>query len=77
MLIKRVAVEQELSDLRLMLTQRGYEVVNPGDARQVDALIITGMDRNVMGMQDINVESMVIDASGQTPEEIFKKLERF
>ena len=34
MLIKRVAVEQELSDLRLMLTQRGYEVVNPGDTHR-------------------------------------------
>jgi hypothetical protein len=76
-LIKRVAVEEELTDLRLMLTQRGYEVVKPGDARQADALIITGMDRNVMGMQDINVESLVIDASGRTPEEIFEKLEKF
>lgn len=76
-MIKRVAVEEELSDLRLMLTQRGYEVLNPGDARQVDALIITGIDRNVMGMQDINTESIVIDASGRTPEEIFEKLERF
>ena len=76
-MIKRVAVEEELTDLRLMLTQRGYEVVKPGDARQADPLIITGVDRNVMGMQDINVESMVIDASGRTPEEIFEKLERF
>jgi len=75
-LIKRVAVEEELSELRLMLAQRGYEVVNPGE-RHVDALIITGMDRNVMGMQDPHVESMVIDASGRTPEEIFEKLERF
>lgn len=72
---KVVAVEEGLSgSIRDALKNEGYIVVRPGTGGRIDATIITGMDRNLMGMQDITGRSVVIDASGKTPEEIVNDL---
>lgn len=72
---KVIAVEESLSGtLKSALEREGYTVVRPGTAGRVDATVITGMDRNVMGMQDIAGGPVIIDASGKTAEEILKDL---
>lgn len=73
---KRVAIEEDLSDLRSILYQKGYEVLSPSNASNADAVIVTGLDRNVMNMQEISAKARVIDASGRTPEEVLARLEK-
>jgi hypothetical protein len=72
---KIVAVEEGLSSLiKETLAKEGYEVVKPGGSNKVDATIVTGMDMNVMGMQDISNKQTVIDARGKTADQIIKDL---
>ncbi len=73
--MKKVAVDEGLpSVLREMLKSEGYEVVSPCRGQNVDAIITTGLDNNVMNMQDIKDTATVIDASGKTPEDIVRRL---
>ncbi|MDA8234711.1 MAG: YkuS family protein [Clostridia bacterium] len=79
---KRVAVETGLSDVREMLNQKGYEVVNldPISASGTEfincqAFVITGMDKNMGGFQDIHTKAPVIDASGLTPQDILNQIQ--
>lgn len=73
--MKKVAVDEGLPPvLREMLKREGYEVVSPYRGQNVDAIITTGLDNNVMNMQDIKNTAPVIDASGKTPEDIVRRL---
>lgn len=72
---KVIAVEEGLSNsIKEALEKEGYTVVKPVTGANVDATIISGMDDNVMGMQDITGKSSVIEASGKTAEEILRDL---
>lgn len=72
---KVVAVEEGLlGSIKSILEKEGYKVVKPGATGKIDAAIVTGMDMNVMGMQDITDKSTVIDASGKTAEQILRDL---
>lgn len=72
---KVIAVEEGLSNsIKAALEKEGYNVVKPGTGGKVDATIVTGMDDNVMGMQDIAGKSVVIEASGKTANEILSDL---
>lgn len=71
--MKKVGIEQSLSDVRAVLEQKGYELVDlktEQDAANCDCCVITGQDRNVMGMMDTQTNSAVIDAHGKTVEEV-------
>ncbi len=73
--MKKVAVDGGLPQvLRETLEKEGYEVVGPYRGQDVDAIITTGLDNNVMNMQDVKVTAPVIDASGKTPEDIIRRL---
>lgn len=73
--MKKVALDEGLSSiLGEMLKREGYEVVSPYRGQDVDAIVTTGIDNNVMGIMDIKDTAPVIDASGKTPEEIIKRL---
>lgn len=73
--MRKIAVEEGLSSsIKDILKKEGYEVVSPIRGQNVDAVIITGLDNNVMNMQDISTKAPVIDASGRTPEEIVQRL---
>lgn len=73
--MKKVALDEDLpSGLGDMLRREGYQVVSPYRGQNVDAIIVTGIDNNVMNMQDIKDTAPVIDASGKTPEDIIKRL---
>lgn len=73
--MRKVAVEEGVSNsLRETLKGEGYQVVSPYRGQDVDAIIISGLDNNVMNMQDITSQAAVIDASGKTAEEIIQRL---
>lgn len=73
-----VAIEKNLSQIVDVLEAQGYEVVNIDDADldSVDAIVVSGTDVNLMGMQDRMAEVPVISAAGKTSEEILQELDR-
>lgn len=79
---KRVAVSDSLTPVKQLLNREGYQVVNlESDARlsgkgmgDFDAVVVSGIDDNMMGMQDISGGGVVIVAAGKRPEEIVEEL---
>ncbi len=73
MRMARVAVEKSLSQIRKMLCDNGYDVVDLGNWQQVvDAIVITGQDINVLGDQNKTITgASVINAEGMTADEVF------
>ena len=79
----KIAVESQLSNIKSFLADKGYDVYefqhNAGGQNVfngVDAVIISGMDQNYLGMHDIKTEALVIEASGMSPQQIFDSLEQ-
>ncbi|MBA4495139.1 YkuS family protein [Paenactinomyces guangxiensis] len=80
--MNRIAVEPNLSPIREFLSQQGYQV-EPLDASNIQnaqnnysAIVISGMDVNLMGMQDIVQNCPVINAHGLTPEQVHERLQQ-
>lgn len=73
-----VAVEKNLSHISEVLEESGYEVVPLDQANLdvVDAVVVSGMDNNLMNMQDILTEVAVINAAGKSPADILEELAR-
>lgn len=67
-----VAVEEELGNVRSALEEAGYRVVgmNPADLRRAQAVVVSGMDVNMLQQEDIRTDVPVINAAGRSAEEI-------
>lgn len=76
---KIVAVNEELKGLKEALASQGYDVVGleKGDVDKADAVVITGMEQNLMGMEDTKSRVPVINAAGKTDEEIVRRINEF
>ncbi|TCS83992.1 uncharacterized protein UPF0180 [Tepidibacillus fermentans] len=70
----RIAVEQSLQSVKQYLQSKGHDVVDLNQNTQADAFVITGQDKDVMGMQDVTTKSTVINAKGLTPEEVYQMI---
>ena len=70
----KVAVEKHLSDVKQILEQNGYEVVGMDSATNCSCCVISGQDKNVMGMADTATEAPVINAEGLTAQEILDRV---
>jgi len=61
------------------LSERGYEVenINFTDAEEISSLVddVSGLDSNMLGIEDTETDAIIIDASGMTPEEVYDELE--
>lgn len=73
-----IALEDGLLPFEKILAENGYRIVALPDAGQerIDAAVISGLDQNVMNMQDISMSVPVINADGLTPEELLEEVER-
>ncbi len=49
-------------------------MVSPDTGGKIDATIVTGMDDNMMGMQDIKERSIVLESAGKTEDQIIDEL---
>lgn len=67
---KKVAVDDSLLNVKKLLTREGFEVIDNSAYGDASAVVVTGLDNNMMNTQKINTEAPVIDASGKSPEEI-------
>ncbi|WP_088070920.1 YkuS family protein [Gottfriedia luciferensis] len=74
----RIGVEQSLTNVQDALRSAGHDVVElkqESDANGCDCCVVTGMDSNVMGMQNVATQGSVIEASGLTAEEVCQQVE--
>jgi AmiR/NasT family two-component response regulator len=73
-----IAVEKNLTRFAEMLESEGYEVVELSQANldDVDAVLVSGSDINLLNMQDTLTEVPVINTSGKTTAEVIAELER-
>ncbi|MDQ1145477.1 MAG: YkuS family protein [Bacillus sp. (in: firmicutes)] len=74
----KVGVEQSLTNIQQVLREKGYDVVElkqESDAQNCDCCVVTGLDSNVMGMQDTLTKGSVIDANGMSADEVCQQVE--
>lgn len=75
----RVGVEQSLTNISEALREKGYDVVElrqESDAQGCEFCVVSGLDTNVMGMQDVSIQGSVIEANGLTADEVLRQIEQ-
>lgn len=73
-----VAVERNLTNISDVLEESGYDVVPLDEAnlQLVDAVVVNGMDNNLLNDQQTSTEVSVINAAGKSPADILEELAR-
>ncbi|MDQ0197740.1 YkuS family protein [Neobacillus ginsengisoli] len=74
----KIGVEQSLTNIQQALREKGYDVVelkHESDAQNCDCCVVTGLDSNMMGMQDTVTKGAVIDANGMSADEVCQQVE--
>jgi hypothetical protein len=75
----KVAIEQTLGNVRSLLEENQFEVVDLDLTQQaqspdVSCYIISGQDKDVMGIADIQADLPVINARGMTETEVLQQV---
>lgn len=80
---KRIAIESTLGNFRDYLTEKGYEIVQLDphtqtgiELKNCDAIIVSGQDEDLIGMNTAKTEAPVIDTRGMTPEQVLNRIEQ-
>jgi hypothetical protein len=81
--MKKVAVQNGLNTISDYLCSEGYTVTefdnrkkNAGNFyNKYDAVVVTGENQNVMGIEDSSSTSTIINATGMTAQEIKARIE--
>lgn len=72
--MKRIAVEKSLNNVKDFLSHEGYDVVdfqeNNSDISNFDAIVVSGLSNNFLGMQNTTTKAPVISADGCTPADV-------
>jgi hypothetical protein len=74
--VKKVAMAEGLSGLDRFFRERGYQVLPPDEADNAVALVVSGAMLDFTGVQERALKVPVVNAEGQTPEQIFQQVER-
>ncbi len=76
---KIVAVENNLAPIKDYLLDQGCQVIDVESAQntRVDAIVISGSSKDLLGMQDVVIDAPVIDARGKTPSEVWHNIMRY
>jgi len=81
--MRKIAVQEGLDRIGEYLAAKGYQVEKIGfDAvtqvrdKDYDAVIVSGMNNNFLGIHDSVTSAPVIVASGMTEEMIYNELEK-
>lgn len=78
----KVGIESNLSNVKKYLEENDINV-KEFDSKKMgsswtmnryDAVVVSGSDINIMGIQDAVGKAKIIDASGMTPEEIYNEI---
>jgi hypothetical protein len=76
---KIVAVENNLAPIKDYLLDQGCQVIDVESTKntRVDAVVISGSSKDLLGMQDVVIDVPVIDARGKTPSEVWHNIMRY
>ena len=78
----KVGVEPNLNNVKRYLEDNDINVKELNSKKmgsswtmnRYDAVVVSGTDVNLMGMQDVIGKARVIDASGMSPQEIYNEI---
>lgn len=72
-----IAVEDSLTPVAEALREKGYAVreLGQGNLHDVKAVVVSGQDENMLGVQSVKTQAPVILAEGKTADEIVRDLE--
>jgi hypothetical protein len=73
-----VAVDQGLDNVEAVLKAEGYQVISTKheDLSEAVAVVVNGLDENLMGIEEIVTASTVIDASGLSLNQVLNQVNR-
>lgn len=82
--MKNIGVERDLTNVIDYLNGQGYKVQEFDTAQKnakdfidgFDAIVISGINENLMGIEDQVAKTSIIDARGLTPQDVKKELDR-
>ncbi len=77
---QKIAIEPNLTPIKDYLTKKGYsvETMDYGQGatkNNYDAIIVAGVETNIMGIQDTSSKAVVINADGMTEEQVYQELQ--
>ena len=74
----RIAVEDSLQDVKDALQNSGHTVVpmEEGNLANCQCCVISGLDKDVMGMAERAAKGSVINARGMTADEVVQQIDR-
>ncbi|EPR13838.1 YkuS family protein [Ruminiclostridium papyrosolvens] len=77
---QKIAIEPNLTPIKDYLTKKGYNVENMdygqgATKNNFDAIIVAGVETNIMGIQDTSSKAIVINADGMTEEQVYQELQ--
>jgi hypothetical protein len=77
----KIAIEPALTNVKNYLSGEGYTVesMNIGGSVNLngyDAVVVTGLNKNLAGIHDTDTKAIVINADGLTPQEVAQELDR-
>lgn len=74
---KKVVVSDVLSHVKSALQDQGYEVLGMNGLNQNPAaIVVSGLDDDMMGIQNVEVNAPVIDANGLSANEVLTELKK-
>ncbi|MGE5529200.1 MAG: YkuS family protein [Patescibacteria group bacterium] len=75
---QKIAVDDGLTNYHSFLRDEGYEVVglNQPGAGDADAVLLSGQDRDFMGITARDTGAFVLDVTGRSPDEVLADLDR-
>jgi len=78
----KIAVESSLTPVKDYLSRKGYQVEcldtgkkSSGNLQGYDAIVVSGMSTDLLGMENTKTKAVVINADGLSPEDVSKELE--
>lgn len=78
--MKTVAVEQGLTPVKQFLQSQGCQVVDLSNASEpangASCMVVTGGDKNFMGIQSVTQNIPIISAEGLTPEDVYSRVKQ-
>jgi len=77
----KIALEDNLSSFAPYLEDKGFEVrllhsVASGPLEGFDAVVVSGQSNNFLNIQNTLTRAPVIDATGLTPEQVYRHIKQ-
>lgn len=81
--LKKVAIQKGLTDVEDYLRSEGYDVQgfdnynekNSSYYEKFDAVVVSGQDKDFLGMEKTSTKVSAIDADGMTPQQVKEQIE--